>query len=441
LSDFIYQMQFALASIGADHFSAFVWRFFPFVILFELPIQIGIIVGVLRYTARRALPSTRRAVAYAPAVSFIVTAYGEGALVGLSIRSLLLQRYAGPIEIIAVIDGAAANGATLDAARALGEFAATIPRRSLRVVPKWQRGGRVSTLNAGLALAHGEILFNVDGDTSFDNNMVEVAVRNFRDPNTVAVAGNIRVRNPDDSLVTGLQAMEYMIAIGLGRTGLSTFNTINNVSGAFGIFRTDFLRALGGWNTGTAEDLDLTLRIKQYFGRNPHLRMRFDPRAIGHTEVPNTFGSFFKQRLTWDGDLFHTYMRSHRHAFSPRLVGWANFLALVWTGLLWQLVLPALIFVYTAIGIFAGFKTVSAVLPITYLYYLTVTLIMFGSYVLFVSDRPLEDIRFMLYAPIYPIFGFVSRLWSFIALLRDAFLRSFLDSPMAPYWVLRMGRY
>lgn len=441
MSDFIYQMQFALMNVGADHLSTFLWRFFPFVILFELPIQLGILVGVARYAVRRAVPSRWAAAPYTPSVSFIVTAYGEGVLIALSIRSLLLQRYNGPIEIIAVIDGAAANGATLEGARALQAFALTIPRRSLRVVPKWQRGGRVSTLNAGLALAHGEILFNVDGDTSFDNNMVEVAVRNFRDPNTVAVAGNIRVRNPEDSLVTGLQALEYMIAIGLGRTGLSSFNTINNVSGAFGIFRIEFLRALGGWNTGTAEDLDLTLRIKQYFGRNPHLRIRFDPRAIGHTEVPNTFAAYFKQRLTWDGDLFHTYMRSHRHAFSPGLVGWPNFFALVWTGLLWQLVLPALIFAYTAIGLFVGFKTISAVLPITYLYYFAVTLVMFGAYVLFVSDRPREDIRFVLLLPIYPLFGFVSRLWSFIALLRDAVLRTFLDSPMAPYWVLRMGRF
>ena len=107
----------------------------------------------------------------------------------------------------------------------------------------------------------------------------------------------------------------------LAKIGLSEWNVVNNVSGAFGAFRRSFLQKIGGWDTHTAEDLDITLRIKNYFGRRP-LRIPFEPRAIGHTDAPVTFRQFLMQRLRWDGDLFFLYVRKHRHSFTPRLLGW-----------------------------------------------------------------------------------------------------------------------
>ena len=146
------------------------------------------------------------------------------------------------------------------------------------MVPKWQRGGRVSSLNAGLSLSTGAVVMAVDGDTSFDNTMVRQAARHFRDPNVVGVSGCLRVRNAAASLWSRFQAIEYALSIHATRVGLSEFNIVNNISGAFGIFRRSFIQVLGGWDSGTAEDLDMTLRIKNYFGRHPHLRIRFEPR-------------------------------------------------------------------------------------------------------------------------------------------------------------------
>lgn len=68
-----------------------------------------------------------------------------------------------------------------------------------------------------------------------------------------------------------------MISMQGGKTGLSEWNLINNISGAFGAFRRDFLRQIGGWDTHTAEDLDLTVRIKHYLKRHPNLKIGFAP--------------------------------------------------------------------------------------------------------------------------------------------------------------------
>src|SRR6266480_5621067 len=103
--------------------------------------------------------------------------------------------------------------------------------RRLEIVPKLQRGGRVSSLNQGLALASGEIVMALDGDTSFDNDMVRHAVRHFADQNVVAVSGNLRARNARSSFVTRLQALEYALSIHLSRAGLDAFNLVNNISG------------------------------------------------------------------------------------------------------------------------------------------------------------------------------------------------------------------
>src|SRR2546430_15967170 len=85
-----------------------------------------------------------------------------------------------------ILDGAVQNRVTLTALRALQSYVNARKLRRLEIVPKLQRGGRVSSLNQGLALASGEIVMALDGDTSFDNDMVRHAVRHFADANVVA---------------------------------------------------------------------------------------------------------------------------------------------------------------------------------------------------------------------------------------------------------------
>ena len=428
------------ASSSQQNWVELALKVFPFVVFLEAPFFLLVTAGIVKYGLREHRPLRQRE-AY-PRVSCVITCYSEGEDVGKTIGSLAQQLYPGFIEIIAVIDGALQNGPTLRAARRAQSLLAGTQRRSLVVLPKWQRGGRVSSLNAGLYIATGEVVMALDGDTSFDNDMVRNATRHFDDPGVVGVAGNLRVRNAKRSLVTRLQALEYMLSIGAGKTGLSEFNIVNNISGAFGVFRTRFLRNLGGWDAGTAEDLDMTMRIKQYFGRHPDLRIVFDPHAVGHTDAPDTWRVFFRQRLRWDGDMFYIFIRKFRFNLRPRLLGWRNFLFVIVNGLLMQLVLPFLIVAYTGTMLFTmPLGVVMGVLAFIYLAYLAALLFYFLLYVVTVSERPRDDVWYLGFLPLFPLFAFVNRIHCSFSIMAEMFMKSHLDSSMAPWWVLRKTKF
>lgn len=414
--------------------------FVPFVLFFELPLYFISWLGVFRHVVKE-IYETPHVPPYTPRVTCAITCYAEGQAVQNTVISLLEQVYPGHIEIIALVDGIQKNQATYEALKNLVPRIASYPRRSFIIIPKIQRGGRVSSLNAGLSGASGEVFLALDGDTSFDNQMVYRSALHFRAAHVVAVTGPMRVRNANKSFMTRLQSLEYMLSMQASKLGLTKFNIINNVPGAFGIFRKSFLQKIGGWNTGTAEDLDLTLRIKQYQGRHPQLRFEFEPGAVSHTDVPEKFSDFLKQRLRWDGDLWYIYSNKHKLGISASLMGWSNFIFILWYGILFQIVMPftiVLYMIYMAVMLSLPFFLASMVL--VYIFYLLLTFIQFILYLAVISDRKREDCGTFLVLPIYPLFQFVARLWSAIALLNQMINKGHLDSAMAPWWVLRKGK-
>lgn len=425
---------------GPDGLWRLFWLFFPFFILVDLPLALIVTTGVFRWWIREHTLIPLKSL-YRPRVSCIITCYSEGMALHSTLRSLCEQTYQGEIELIPVIDGATANPQTMQAVRDFRVDPFLYPHVRLRPIAKWKRGGRVSTLNAGLSMCTGEIVMAMDADTSFDNTMMSSIVRHFEDPNVPAVSGCLRVRNTWASLITAIQSIEYLLSIQTFKIGLSEWNMVNNISGAFGAFRRSTLESIGGWDTGTAEDLDLTLRIKSYFGRQRHLRIPFEPRAIGHTDAPSTFPAFLQQRLRWDGDLLFLYARKHRGSFSPGLMGWPNFLMTVVSGLFVQVVIPFIIVGYTIICILIlPWATFVALSILVYLFYLAGMTLQFLLMLLVVSERPGKDVRLLPLLPLFPLAMFVIRCWSAVAMLNEWLRRGHEETSMAPWWVLQRGR-
>lgn len=378
-----------------------------------------------------------------PLVSCIITCYSEGNGVARTLKSLLEQSYAGSMEILAVIDGAVQNFATWSTALDMaGELVvARRPLRELRVIPKWIRGGRASTLNTGLALARGQIVLALDGDTSFDTDMVAGVVRYFHEPGMVAVAGTLRVRNEGLNLLTRLQALDYVIYRQLVRTGLGELNILNNIPGAHGAFRRDVLVAAGGWDNGSAEDVDMSLRLRKCLGRHPGWRMRAAPDVIGHTDVPARWGELLRQRLRWEGDPFYLFLRKHGRSLRPRSMGWRNWLYAMWYGLGFQMLMPVALLLSLGFLLAAPAAAAYGAFAFGYCIYFAVAALVLAVHLAVTSERPGQDVRLAVLLPLYPVFIVVLRAWSGVAVLHSAIMRSHRDSSMAPWWVLRKSRY
>ena len=418
----------------------FLFVFVPFVLFFELPLYFVGWMGIVRHVLNETF-QTPCIAPYYPRITCAITCYAEGKAVQNTVMSLLEQLYPAHIEIIAMVDGVKRNRETYEALKELYPRMPFYANRSFIIIPKIQRGGRVSSVNAGLSRATGEVFMVLDADTSFDNIMVKKAALHFKDPNIVAVTGPMRVRNAKKNLVTRLQNLEYMLSMQIGKLGLVKFDVINNIPGAFGIFRKSFVKQIGGWTSGTAEDLDMTIRIKQYQRRHPELKVGYEPGAVSHTDVPDKFADFLKQRLRWDGDLWYIYANKHKKGFSPSIMGWRNLLFLIWYGLLFQIVMPFAIVIYMVyIASTQPLPFFMANMILVYLFYLCLVSFQFALYLTFVSDRRREDSISMLILPVYPLFQFVARVWSVVALANQIINKGHLDSAMAPYWVLRKGK-
>ncbi len=420
-----------------DGLALLLLRLFPVFLLLELPLTLVVVLGVLRWWIREKTLPPKQSL-YRPRVSCVITCYSEGADVRRTLETLCEQTYPGEIELIPVVDGAAVNQDTLQAVRGFELREEWRQTRRVRPIAKWQRGGRVSSLNAGLSMCTGSIVMALDGDTSFDNTMVSAMVRHFEDPNVPAVAGSLRVRNTWTSLATAIQSIEYLISIQMAKTGLGEWNLLNNISGAFGAFRKDIIDQLGGWDTHSAEDLDMTLRIKSYFGRHRSLRIPFEPKAIGHTDAPASIAGLLMQRLRWDGDLLFLYARKHSGSITPRLMGWPNFLITVVSGLFIQVVLPFIIVGYSLLMLFTlPWQTVVTLALLVELVYLVVLTMQFLLMLGLISERPRQDIRLLPLLPLFPVAMFVIRCLSAVAILNELLRRSHEETAMAPWWVLR----
>jgi len=228
---------------------------------------------------------------YRPGVTVMVACKNEEAVVESLLDSLLRLDYPEYLlQFVLVDDGSAdQTGGLLDAR------AATEPR--IRVVRRGPdaTGGKSGALNAGLEVAHGEIIIVFDADHQPHPDVVLRLVRHFEDPSVGAVQGRCVIRNAEDSLITKLVALDYLAGYLVNEYGRQCLYELPAYGGANCAVRAADLRDIGGWNASSVtEDTDLTLRLV-LAGR----RVRYDVTAVDEEEGVVTLRRFWRQRYRW----------------------------------------------------------------------------------------------------------------------------------------------
>lgn len=191
----------------------------------------------------------------APFVSIIVPVLNEADLIGDCLRHL---RSLGPDLEIIVVDGGSSDG-TWSLAEPLAD----------RVISA--RRGRASQMNAGAAVARGEVLWFMHADLEAPSHsiaQIRKALTNSR-----MVGGCFRLRFPRPELI-------YRVSDSLGNLGVNVFGFS---LGDHGIFcrRTLFRHAGGYPEVPILEDAELYRRLRRE-GRMVQLREKVvsDPRAF-----------------------------------------------------------------------------------------------------------------------------------------------------------------
>ncbi len=279
-----------------------------------------------------------------PGVAMVVPAYNEAATIVESVRSMLTLNYPDQ-EIVVVNDGS--TDATMDRLRDAfdlvsvdAEIPYEVPSKPIRGVYRSTRhedllvvdkenGGKSDALNAGVWLTDQELFCAVDSDTIIDRNALLQIVRPFLEEPDKAVAsgGTIRVANDcvvEDGEVQeinlpktglpGLQVMEYLRAFYSGRLGLNRLKGLILISGAFGVFRTDRVREIGGYRHDTiTEDFDIMVRLHKYLAdEDVEYTVDFLPEPVAWTEVPSDLRALGRQRRRWYRGMLETVVANRK---------------------------------------------------------------------------------------------------------------------------------
>jgi cellulose synthase/poly-beta-1,6-N-acetylglucosamine synthase-like glycosyltransferase len=287
----------------------------------------------------------------APPITLLAPAHNEEKSIRVSIRNLLELDYP-ELEVIVINDGS--KDRTLEELQ--DEFklrpvrmvyVQEVPSAEIRglyrsdsdprllVIDKQSAGSKADAVNAGLNAATSPYVCIVDADSMLErDSLLRIMVPVLADPKHVVGVGGIirilngseiqggqllRVRLPRKSLEV-IQVIEYLRAFLIGREAWAQGNMMLIISGAFGLFRTDLVRAIGGYRAKARLHRHLIEKGQEY-------RIQFVPDPVCWTEAPSDWKSLGRQRARWHKGLLDTLLPNVDMLFRRRY-GRIGFLAL-----------------------------------------------------------------------------------------------------------------
>jgi len=184
------------------------------------------------------------------------------------------------------------------------------PSFTILTVPKGTPQTKPRACNFGLLQAKGQFIVIFDAEDKPEPYQLKKAVLTFANhgAEVACVQAKLNYYNTTQNLLTCWFTAEYstwfdIMLPGLQRTGFSL-----PLGGTSNHFRTEVLRALGGWDAfNVTEDCDLGLRISQYGLKTAVLD------STTYEEATSRFKSWLLQRSRWIKGYLQTYLVHMRH--------------------------------------------------------------------------------------------------------------------------------
>ena len=206
--------------------------------------------------------------------------------------------------------------------------------KKLTVIDKERAGTKSDGINAGINISDSPYFINTDVDCIVEPmalyRMMWLVI-NSHDP-MIGVGATMLMVNGckvEDGQVTRaavatnplpwFQQMEYMRSFLIGKMGWIANGTLPNISGGFGLFKTDVVVKSGGYDPNSfAEDVDMLLRMVTYM-KNTGQKYTLGqiPQVCCWTEGPFLPHSIYRQRTRWARGLFEIVSNHRKMFFNP----------------------------------------------------------------------------------------------------------------------------
>lgn len=287
-----------------------------------------------------------------PPVSVLLPAYNEEITIIESVKSLMQLNYS-TYEIIVVNDGSKdqtlntlikefklyhlenfaiqynVNCTKIDAVYYNPEYP------FLYVVDK-VNGGKGDALNAGINFSNYPLICALDADSVLEKDaLFQIAAMYMENPEQyVAIGGMLRIANGckiengvlqkvqlPKKWLPMFQTFEYLRAF-LLRIGWSSINGLNIISGAFGLFRKEYVVMVGGYPRNArylSEDIDMTFHLHRYMLENklPY-KIGSCPEAVCWTQAPNKYHALSDQRQRWERAIWSCMIENYDMIIRPK---------------------------------------------------------------------------------------------------------------------------
>lgn len=239
-----------------------------------------------------------------PPVSVLISAHNEEAVIADTIRQLRALDWP-EVEIVVVDDGSTdSTPEILDELSRAGW---------IRYVRKEVNEGKAMALNDAIPLVGNELILVVDADARPNPDVLRWMVPHFvKVPRVAAVTGNPRVINTT-TMLTKLQAIEFSATVSVLRRAQATWGRLMTFSGICTMLRRSAVESVGRFKPEMAtEDIALAWQLQRAF-----FDVRYEPQAVFGMEVPETLGTWWRQRKRWGCGMGQVLRRN-----APILLNW-----------------------------------------------------------------------------------------------------------------------
>ena len=239
-----------------------------------------------------------------PTISILIPAYNEEKNIEKTIKACLRLNYPKQkLDIIVINDGS-----TDSTSKICKPYAS---KGLIKLIDKRKNEGKVKSINKVLKKIKSEFFCVVDADTLLSPNSLKQMLKCFNDEKVAAVLAPLQPKNSKKNFLTKLQLIDYRLSYFF--RSIFTFDNANFIMNGASMYRTEIIKKVGYFDEkNLTEDLEIGLRLI----KNGY-KLEVAPTS-SKTIVPESFKSFFKQRLRWYCGFFQNVFAYKEIILNPK---------------------------------------------------------------------------------------------------------------------------